>query len=75
MAYLLPHERELFRLVAQSDAPETIRSEAQQYATLEIDTVIPDLAWIVVCGMVEEARWPGKRNLLREIDRRTRGGG
>lgn len=75
MAYLHEHTRDLFRLVASSDAPPAIATTARQYANLEIDATIPDLAWAELTEAIESARWPGKRALWGEISRRTRGGG
>ena len=75
MAYLLPHQRELFRTVAASDAPDAIRTEAQTYADMDIDSVIDECAWLDMSQAIDAAKWPGKRELTRELNRLTRHGG
>lgn len=75
MAYLLPHTRDLFRLVADSSSPEPIRSDAQRYASMEIDSQIDELAWLEMAEGIRSATFPGKRELLRSIDQRARHGG
>ena len=63
MASVYPHARDLYALIASSDAPDEIRATARSYAALDIDAVIPDLAWPELVEAIEGARWPGRRAL------------